>query len=368
MANVRDVLKECVQLIDRYRGLSRRIGEQNTKATLIEPVISVLGWDVQDPEEVYREYRRRPTDNPVDYALLLRRTPRLFVEAKGFGENLNEPKWANQTISYAAVAGVEWVLLTDGASWRVYNTHAPVPVDQKLFRSVAIDEDLDGAMELLSLLSKTNMRDNRIDELWKDFYVDRQVRHALEELFNGDEPARGLVNLVHKHVQNLARPEIRASLMRARATFNFPAAGPIIYDSHHVIQLPKPSADPRRPPGSKPRRISEDEKQVSVPDLLTSGRLRAGDVLDAHYRGHRHTAEVQADGKIRFAGSSYSSLSSAGGAVKEAVLGPDTPRSVKSTDGWGFWWATDVINGDHVILREIRHRLAQQSHRAGDRY
>src|SRR6185437_9352164 len=117
-------------------------------------------------------------------ALLLRRTPRLFVEAKGFGENLNEPKWANQTISYAAVAGVEWVLLTDVASWRVYNTHAPFPVDQKLFRSVAIDEDLDGAMELLSLLSKTNMRDNRIDELWKDFYVDRQVRHALEELFN----------------------------------------------------------------------------------------------------------------------------------------------------------------------------------------
>jgi hypothetical protein len=28
-----------------------------------------------DPDEVHREYRRRPADNPVDYALLLSRTP-----------------------------------------------------------------------------------------------------------------------------------------------------------------------------------------------------------------------------------------------------------------------------------------------------
>jgi len=82
----------------------RRVQHQ---AGLIEPIIAALGWDVLDPDEVHREYRRRPADNPVDYALLLSRTPRLFIEAKGLGENINDPKWANQTISYAAVAGVE---------------------------------------------------------------------------------------------------------------------------------------------------------------------------------------------------------------------------------------------------------------------
>ncbi|MET0236812.1 MAG: hypothetical protein ABW224_19340 [Kibdelosporangium sp.] len=50
------------------------------------------------------------------------RTPRLFIEAKGLGENLDDPRWANQTISYAAVAGVEWVALTDGAEWRIPST------------------------------------------------------------------------------------------------------------------------------------------------------------------------------------------------------------------------------------------------------
>jgi hypothetical protein len=217
-----DTLKQCVERIDRYRRPSQRVGESNTKAGLIEPIIAALGWDVLDPDEVHREYRRRPADNPVDYALLLSRTPRLFIEAKGLGENINDPKWANQTISYAAVAGVEWVALTDGAEWRVYNAHAPVPVEQKLFRAVRVAEDLDAAFELLALLSKDNLRDNRLQELWRGFFVDRQVHAALDELFNTGEPARDLVALVAKRVPDLPRADIRASLVRARVAFDFP--------------------------------------------------------------------------------------------------------------------------------------------------
>jgi hypothetical protein len=86
-----DTLKQCVERVDRYRRPSQRVGESNTKAGLIQPVIATLGWDVLDPDEVHREYRRRPADNPVDYALLLRRTPRLFIVAKGRGENSTTP-------------------------------------------------------------------------------------------------------------------------------------------------------------------------------------------------------------------------------------------------------------------------------------
>ncbi|MFF2326747.1 MULTISPECIES: hypothetical protein [unclassified Streptomyces] len=115
-----DTLKQCVDRLGHYRSLERRVGEQNTKAGLIEPVIAALGWDVLDPEEVHREYRRRTTDSPIDYALILMRMPRLFIEAEAVGENLDDPRWANQTISYAAVAGVDWVALTNGAEWCVW--------------------------------------------------------------------------------------------------------------------------------------------------------------------------------------------------------------------------------------------------------
>jgi hypothetical protein len=99
------------------------------------------------------------------------------------------------------VAGVEWVVLTDGAEWRLYSAHAPVPVEQRPFRAVRVTDDAEAAFELLALLSKDNLRDNRLQELWRGFFVDRQVSTALAELFNAGEPARDLVALVAKRAQ-----------------------------------------------------------------------------------------------------------------------------------------------------------------------
>ena len=76
MQDLLDTLKQCVERLDRYRRPSQRVGESNTKAGLIEPIIAALGWDVLDSNEIHREYRRRPADNPVDYALLLSRASR----------------------------------------------------------------------------------------------------------------------------------------------------------------------------------------------------------------------------------------------------------------------------------------------------
>ena len=117
MNALHDVIALIRKRIARYQGES--INEQNTKATLIAPLLRALGWDVEDLEEVHREYRHHPSDNPVDYALLDLRTPRLFVEAKALGRDLSDRKWANQIMGYAGVAGVEWVVLTDGNEYRI---------------------------------------------------------------------------------------------------------------------------------------------------------------------------------------------------------------------------------------------------------
>ena len=66
VADLRDAIKTCVERLDRYRRPGQRVGEQNTKAMLIEPVLEALGWDLFDPDEVNREYRRRSSDNPVE--------------------------------------------------------------------------------------------------------------------------------------------------------------------------------------------------------------------------------------------------------------------------------------------------------------
>jgi hypothetical protein len=381
VSELHEAVKRCVDLLERHRRRAQRIGEQNTKASLIEPVIGALGWDLFDPDEVHREYRRRGADNPVDYALLLLRTPRLFIEAKGLGENLNDPRWANQTISYAAVAGIEWVALTDGSEWRVYNAHAPVPIEQKLFRAVRLEDDVDAAVELLSLLSKDNMRENRIEELWKGFFVDRQVRAELVELFAGGEPAADLIALLDHRLSKLSRDDIRSSLIRARATFDFPSAAaplgdqpapapaasaPLIAQREEVGLAPArvdPAAEVPRQPTPYPeqrrpgkRRVSPEERRLHLPDMIDAGRLRPGCTLVASYFGKQHQAELLADGTIRYRGQVYNSPSGAGEAVKVVVHGPSVLASTKATDGLDFWHTEDVRAGDVVSLKEIRRR------------
>lgn len=372
MPELRDAVKQCGERLERFQRHPQRLGEQNTKANLVEPIIDALGWDIFDPDEVHREYRRRGTDNPVDYALLLLRTPRLFIEAKGLGENLDDPRWANQTISYAAVAGVEWVALTDGLQWRVYNAHAPVPIEQKLFRAVRLDEP-DRAVELLCLLSKDNMRENRIDEMWKGFFVDRQVHAELTSMFGGAEPPSELVAMLDRRLPRLTRDEIRFSLIRARATFDFPVpVGQPSMPSPAPIEA-SPSSSPlhvreatrlNRPAGAARRArraVSPQERQTRVTDMIAAGRLRSGAVLSGDYLGVTHQAELLADGKVRYSGQVYTSLSAAGRAVKVRALGLDAPESKISTDGVEFWRTEDAHDGDVVSIKEIRRRTARDA-------
>jgi hypothetical protein len=257
------------------------------------------------------------------------------------------------------------VALTDGAEWRVYNAHAPVPVEHKLFRAVRVAEDLDAAFELLALLSKDNMRDNRLQELRRGFFVDRQVYAALDEVFNAGEPARDLVTLVAKRVPDLSKADIRASLVRARVTFDFPTPSlpmtsvtpttPAAPGS--LVPSPEPTGAPQRP-RTRYIPVSGVERRLTLHDVIQSGRLPIGSRLETVYMGQHHTAELLADRQIRFQDETYGSLSSAGVAVKQAVRGPDIPESIRATDGWSFWRATDAKAGDTVTLKLIRQRVA----------
>ena len=133
MSAVQDVLPVIRERIALHQG--QGINEMSTRAVLINPMLKALGWDSEDLELVQQEYRFQSSDNPVDYALMEGGKPSLFVEAKALGKDLGDQKWASQIMGYAIVAGVEWVVLTDGNEYRIYNTHAPVPVAEKLFHS-----------------------------------------------------------------------------------------------------------------------------------------------------------------------------------------------------------------------------------------
>ena len=293
---------------------ARGLNEENTKATLIEPLLRALGWNVEDVEEVQREFKVKRSDKPVDYGLLVLRNLRLFLEAKALGADLGDRRWANQIMGYAGVAGAEWIVLTNGEEYRIYNSHALVPVEEKLFRTIKVTDDSPVVAQTLELLSRERMAENRIEVLWRAQFVDRQVKAAVEALFSGESDIV-LVNHVLSHTKNLSAPEVRASLERCRMQLDFP-----IKDDELLVPAPS----------------SKSHDGVSLLDLIQAGILRAPAQLVREYKGKLLHAVVEQDGRVRFGDEYFDSISQAGGAARATVIGLKAGK-VPATNGWTFW-------------------------------
>ena len=95
--------------------------EQQTKISIINPFIELLGHAVNDPRQVKVEFTVdvRINREKVDYAILNNiGEPSIFIEAKQIGTNLNNPLLLNQINSYAnQVNTVKFIALTDGQMW-----------------------------------------------------------------------------------------------------------------------------------------------------------------------------------------------------------------------------------------------------------
>ncbi|MHC4404876.1 MAG: restriction system modified-DNA reader domain-containing protein [Planctomycetota bacterium] len=357
-------MNELVQALDDVRRKMRRyqgkeLNEQNTKTALIHPVLRALGWDVGDLEEVQQEYKRRPRDKPVDYALLLLRAPRLFVEAKALGQNLNERRWAHQIMGYATVAGVEWVVLTNGDEYRIYNACAAVPVEEKLFRTVQLTDADSPAEETLALLSKEQISENQIEVLWQAQFVDRQVRSALDKLFAA-EPDPSLVRLVKRGVKELSTKDVRASLARLQVRFDFPVELEPPATGRQKAEKPARSRTAKSGkkggfPDTTRRFLDLGYKMREVAALLVRERFLSAPLeLTAEYRGRTLKAQLEPDGNVVFKGKRYTSPSGAARDAKGTVTGRPM-----SEDGWRFWHYRDQT-GQLVPLDVARQEFLKQ--------
>lgn len=343
---------ELTKLADRIRKSAKsKINEQNTKASLIEPVLRALGWDTEDIDEVAREYRLKPKDSPVDYGLLTRRTPRLFVEAKGLNENLDDHRWANQIMGYASVAGVEWIVLTNGDEYQIYNALARVHVEKKRFRDCRVSENPAKAAEVLALLAKDQLDEKRIDVLWKAHFVDRQVHGALREMFDGSRDLE-LVNAVMRRAQELGADEVRESLRRCRAQFEFP--------ERTVEEIAKARKRAEREAKKEQPRKAPTVQTVTPMDLIRARLIKAPLELSRAYRGQTLVAQLEPSGQVRFGGKLYASLSTAASEARVSVVGRRSSGGLPATNGWSFWQYRSA-DGELRPIDHARQEFAERS-------
>jgi len=185
------------RLAERYRALTpqerRRYNEANTRKDFIEPLFEALGWNVRDKEEVDAERLVKP--GWADYAFLVEGVPRFFLEAKPLADDLYNPEYAKQAITYAYNKGVPWAVLCNFTRFQVFNAEWET---DDLNRARFLDLACEGYAQAdspLRLLSREAFLTDELDKraqtyggmrprlpVEKSLYA--QMRHWRERLFN----------------------------------------------------------------------------------------------------------------------------------------------------------------------------------------
>lgn len=210
-------IEELRLKLERYK--KRSLKELSTRTIFVDPLLQALGWDVRDPDDVELEY---PTidGKSVDYAPKINRKPVLFVEAKSLNDPLTDVKAITQVVGYAANAGVEWCILTNGVAYKVYrSTERAKAPDKLLFEISLAPKDSAGmsteqVADQFARFSREAMARGLLDEIGEQVFTTGKVRKALDKLFA--DPPGSVVRIVRLAIgDDTLRPaQIKEALKR----------------------------------------------------------------------------------------------------------------------------------------------------------
>ena len=181
-----EVKQKLIELIDKHQRLKNEgrlkgINEETTKQW-IDDLFRILGWDFI--EDVIKEYgtgkRKR-----VDYAFQITGTTKFLLEAKAYGEEL-EDKYIKQTLEYGYQNNKTWVVLTNFREIRVYNAKYYDKEEhiRRLFEPIRIEDSV-ARIDDLWVLSRDGMKENLINQL-ANKYGKVKPKEAIDSLIFED--------------------------------------------------------------------------------------------------------------------------------------------------------------------------------------
>jgi hypothetical protein len=140
----------------------RDVSESDTVVLLTGVLSEILGYDKY--VDITTEFAIRGTY--CDLAIKIEGKLALLLEAKAIGIDLKE-QHVKQAVDYAANKGVEWVILTNAISWRIYKVVFSKPIQNILvcdidflkLRPKALED-----IERIFLLSKEAVSKSSLDE------------------------------------------------------------------------------------------------------------------------------------------------------------------------------------------------------------
>ena len=96
-------------------------------------------------------------------------------------------------------------------------------------------------------------------------------------------------------------------------------------------------------------------RHVTLKDLISSGTITLPLDLETTYKGHKLAARIEADLTVTWNGTTYDSLSIAGGMARKSIVGAPPGREYPQTNGWTFWRFRDT-DGNLAFVDALRQR------------
>lgn len=198
---IREGLKKFQPIVESAK--IRDVNESDTVVLLTGILSEVLGFDKYT--DITTELAIRGTF--CDLALKVNGKIEILLEAKAVGIELKE-QHVKQAVDYAANKGIDWVILTNGVSWKVYKILFLKPIQNPMVFDLDLlrlrtkgNEDI----ELFSYLSKEAISKLSLE----DYYTQKQATNKfMVGNLLGEEP---VLNTIRKELKNIY-PEIKVSL------------------------------------------------------------------------------------------------------------------------------------------------------------
>ena len=139
--------------------------EEATKAALILPLFSLLGYDVLDAHVLFPQYTVKEPGQPaqrIDYVLHTNGRPCLIIECKPCKQSLTT-EHVTQLAGYFALTNVHFGLLTNGIQYHFYaDAEEADKLDETPFLTVDLSNPMESDLQGLRLFMKKNFSEAAI--------------------------------------------------------------------------------------------------------------------------------------------------------------------------------------------------------------
>lgn len=164
------VSSRITQQLKKYQAVisdarKRDVNESDTALIVADVLADVLGY--KKIEEITSEHAIRGTY--ADLAVRVGNSVRFLIEVKAINIDLKESH-VTQAVNYAANVPTDWVILTNGASWRAYKVSFAKPIDRVLVLELdvcAVSPKDCGAIEFFGSLSREVFTPDSMSQMFK---------------------------------------------------------------------------------------------------------------------------------------------------------------------------------------------------------